>query len=229
MDSTFDTLARRHRREVYAVASRYSANTDDAEDLTQEALCQAYRYFHRFQPGTNFAAWVTRIVARLAIRQYHQRARRPKTVSLEELPPNWESALGAPRDVGFHPEGELLAHVARETVRSQIHSLPEEFGTVLRLLCLEGLPYEEISRRLRIPIGTVRSRIFRGRRLLRAALASMCPAAREDLPQRYLDQGAGETAWNPVRTATAQDGAAPTRGESSHEASVPLVRSRPLR
>jgi hypothetical protein len=74
---------------------------------------------------------------------------------------------------------------------------------VMRLFCLEELAYEEISDRLRIPIGTVRSRIFRGRRLLRAALASLCPASPEDLPHRYRDEGTGGTAWNPVRLAAA--------------------------
>jgi RNA polymerase sigma-70 factor, ECF subfamily len=178
MDGRFDTLARHHRREVLAAAYRYSTNADDAEDLTQEALYQAYRYFHRFEAGTNFAAWVARIVTWLAIRQYHQRARRPRSVSLEELPPDWEAGLRALPDVGLQPERELLAHVARETVRSQIQALPEEFRAVMRLLCLEGLAYEEISGRLRIPIGTVRSRIYRGRRLLRVALSSSFTAAR---------------------------------------------------
>jgi RNA polymerase sigma-70 factor, ECF subfamily len=178
MDSRFDTLARHHRREIYTVARRYSANADDAEDLTQEAFYQAYRSFDRFQPGTNFAAWVTRILTRLAIRQYHRHARRPQTVSLEELPPDWEGGVATSSDADWHPEGELLAHVARETVRSQIQALPEKFRAVMRLLCLEGLAYEEISGRLRIPIGTVRSRIFRGRRLLRAALSSSFTAAR---------------------------------------------------
>jgi RNA polymerase sigma-70 factor (ECF subfamily) len=128
MDETFDTLARHHRREVYAVADRYSANAEDTEDLTQEAHYQAYCYFHHFQPGTNFAAWVTRIATRLAIRQYHRHARRPQTISLEELPPNWEGRLGVTADAGFHPEGELLAQVARETVRRQIQALRRSSG-----------------------------------------------------------------------------------------------------
>jgi RNA polymerase sigma-70 factor (ECF subfamily) len=177
MEPTFDTLARQHRRALYAAARRCSANAEDAEDLTQEALCLAYRYFHQFQPGTNFAAWAGRIVTRLAIRRYHQRSRRPEIVSVEDLPPQWEDGLPAPPDDDLHPEQHLLARVADETVRSHIQALPEPFQRVMLLSCLEELPYEEISHRLRIPIGTVRSRLSRGRRLLRTALSSLYTVA----------------------------------------------------
>jgi RNA polymerase sigma-70 factor (ECF subfamily) len=177
MEPTFDTLARQHRRALYAAARRCSGNAEDAEDLTQEALCLAYRYFHRFQPGTNFLAWVGRIMTRLAIRRYHQRSRWPEIVSMEELPPQWEDGLPAPPNDDLYPEQHLLARVADETVRSQIQALPEPFQRVMLLCCLEDLPYDEISHRLRIPIGTVRSRLFRGRRLLRDALSSLCTAA----------------------------------------------------
>jgi RNA polymerase sigma-70 factor, ECF subfamily len=177
MEPTFDTLARQHRRALYAAARRCSGNAEDAEDLTQEALCLAYRYFHRFQPGTNFLAWVGRIMTRLAIRRYHQRSRWPEIVSMEELPPQWEDGLPAPPDDDLYPEQHLLARVADETVRSQIQALPEPFQRVMLLSCLEDLPYDEISHRLRIPIGTVRSRLFRGRRLLRDALSSQNTAA----------------------------------------------------
>jgi RNA polymerase sigma-70 factor, ECF subfamily len=177
MEPTFDTLVRQHRRALYSAARRCSGNSEDAEDLTQEALCLAYRYFHQFQPGTNFLAWVGRIMTRLAIRRYHQRARRPEIVSVEDLPPQWEDGLPAPLHEDLDPEQHLLARVADETVRSQIQALPEPLQRVMLLSCLEDLPYDEISDRLRIPIGTVRSRLFRGRRLLRAALSSQYTAA----------------------------------------------------
>jgi RNA polymerase sigma factor (sigma-70 family) len=102
MNRTFDALARHHRRAIYVTARRHTTNAEDAEDLTQEALYLAYRHFHQFQPGTQFAAWVGRIVSRLAIRGYHQRARRPELEGVRS-PPMGGARRRRSLDVGHRP------------------------------------------------------------------------------------------------------------------------------
>jgi len=145
-------------------------NADDAEDLAQEVFVRAYSAFDQFQKGTNFRAWLFRILTNTFINRYRRRSREPQTTAWEDL--NREAEAGAsgglsPED---QPEEALLATVSDEEVEAALEGLPEEFRMAVILSDIHEFAYQEIADVLQIPLGTVRSRIFRGRRLLRASL-----------------------------------------------------------
>lgn len=136
-------------------------NAHDAEDAVQETFLRAYRGFHRYVPGTNLRAWLYTILHRVVADAYRRRARSPR---LEEL----------------RGDGPALAPVqaqlsASHDLERALCELPDVFRSAVVLRDIEELSYEEIARALEIPIGTVMSRIHRGRALLRKALAGAAP------------------------------------------------------
>lgn len=133
-------------------------NAHDAEDLVQETFLRAYRGFDRFQPGTNIRAWLFTILHRVRTDAFRRAGRSPQTVELTDDGP----AVPAPQ--------EALATGAEDVERALL-ALPEVFRTAVVLRDVEDLSYDEIARVLSVPVGTVMSRIHRGRALLRAALA----------------------------------------------------------
>lgn len=148
-----------------------AGNHDDAEDLIQESVLEALRYFHYFQPGTRFDRWFYRIMTNNFIDR-SRKSSRYKTLSIdqpsdyqgEELP-----GMEIP-DPRSDPEIEVVDEVMDDRIQAAINRLPKEFRSVVVLSDIEELSYEEISQILKCPIGTVRSRLHRGRNMLRGML-----------------------------------------------------------
>ena len=167
----FERLIREHERDVFAAAMRLTGLHQDAEDLMQEAIVSAYLGFDKFELGTNFRAWMFRILRNSHINRYRKTRRSVNTVEWDELGGEARAlgGLGTSALVGL--EAELLNDVPDEEIAPALDALPEEFRTAVVLSDIHQYSYEEIARRLNIPLGTVRSRIFRGRKRLRESLA----------------------------------------------------------
>ena len=156
---TWEAVARSHGRFLYNVAYRLTGNDDDAYDLVQEALLRVRKGLETYQPGS-MEAWLSRIVTNVFLDEVRRRRRRP----VEALPEDPERML--PSSPGADEATESLP----DDVQAALRRLPEDFRMAVVLCDVVGLSYEEIADTLAVPVGTVRSRIHRGRRLLRAAL-----------------------------------------------------------
>jgi RNA polymerase sigma-70 factor (ECF subfamily) len=156
-DEIFEAEALPHLRSLYGTAYRMTRNAHDAEDLVQETLLRAYRAFEGFTPGTNIRAWLYTILHRARTDAFRKAGRSLKTVELEgEGPP-------------VPPPQDALASGGEDLSRA-LESLPEVFRTAVVLRDVEDFSYEEIARILDVPVGTVMSRIHRGRAHLRTLL-----------------------------------------------------------
>ena len=156
-EQRFEAEALPHLKAIYGTAYRMSGNPHDAEDLVQETFLRAYRAFDRYTPGTNIRAWLHTILYRVRTDAFRRSRRSPQTVELAGDGP----AVPPPQDA-LAAGGEDLARA--------VDALPEAFRAAVVLRDLQDLTYEEIAGVLGVPIGTVMSRIHRGRSLLRAAL-----------------------------------------------------------
>jgi len=159
-------------------ALRMTRNWEEAQDLTQDTLVRAFRGFAGFQPGTNFKAWVFRIMVNTYINNQRRTARRPRTVSWEDVPGEGEVGGFDPLAEDGRPEGTTLAALPGEELQQALDNLPDEFRIPVLLCDVEDVAYKDIARLLGIPLGTVRSRIFRGRQRLREGLAQTANATR---------------------------------------------------
>lgn len=169
----FETLLDEVLDPAYGLALRFTRRTEDAEDIVQEAALLAYRAFHTFQVGTNFKAWFFRIVTNVFRQRYRKSKREPETTDLDDPPVLYLYCRTA--EAGLHARAEdpaalVLGRLDTEQVTAAIDGLPEEYRVAATLYLLEELSYEEIAGILDCPIGTVRSRLHRGRRLLQKAL-----------------------------------------------------------
>jgi RNA polymerase sigma-70 factor (ECF subfamily) len=161
---------------VYGTALHMTRHRDDAEDLVQEAALQAFRAFESFQEGTNFKAWFFRILTNLFINAYRKRQREPEINTLsehEDAPALY--LFKRTRDMGLqagHPDPAMLVleKVEVAQVSRAITALPEEYRVVSALYFMEEFSYQEIADIVGCPVGTVRSRLHRGRRMLQQAL-----------------------------------------------------------
>lgn len=170
LDERFDREALPFMRELYGAALRMTRNPSDAEDLVQETFLRAYRGFAGFEEGTNIRAWLHRILSNAFINTYRKKQRQPQTVSDEEVP-EWYlyeklSASGAEPSA----EARVIEALPDEDVQAALDAIPEQFRVAVLLADVEGLSYKEIAEVLEIPIGTVMSRLHRGRRALEKAL-----------------------------------------------------------
>ncbi len=155
---------------LYSAALRLTRNPSDAEDLVQEAYLRAYRGFSGFEEGTNLRAWMYRILTNTFINAYRKKQREPVTVREDDVE-DWYlyDKLG---ETGVEPsaEAEVLRRMPDEDVQRALEALPEGFRLAVLLADVEGFAYKEIAEILDIPIGTVMSRLHRGRRALEKAL-----------------------------------------------------------
>ncbi|OBA90798.1 RNA polymerase sigma factor SigE [Mycolicibacterium mucogenicum] len=160
---SWDELVRQHADRVYRLAYRLSGNPQDAEDLTQETFIRVFRSVQNYQPGT-FEGWLHRITTNLFLDMVRRRTR----IRMEALPEDYDRV---PAD---DPNPEELYHDSRlgPDLQAALDSLPPEFRAAVVLCDIEGLSYEEIGATLDVKLGTVRSRIHRGRQALREYLAS---------------------------------------------------------
>ena len=167
----FEKLAKKYHRDVFNAALRLTGSYPDAEDLAQEALLKGYCAFEQFTIGTNFRAWLLRIVTNTHINRYRRACRSPQTVAWEDLTDGGNRRIPEERSPMPLPEEEILANVTDDIIGPALAALPAEFREAVILSDMHELSYKEIADALGIPLGTVRSRIFRGRRLLRQSLA----------------------------------------------------------
>lgn len=156
---------------LYNTAYRLARNSEDAEDLVQETYLKAYRSFEQFTPGTNLKAWMFRILKNAFINEYRKRQAVPKESDFAEIEESLESHL-RPEAAGQikDPEQEALEGALDEDVQRALDELPPDYRMAVVLADLEGFSYKEIADILEIPVGTVMSRLYRGRKLLEEVL-----------------------------------------------------------
>jgi len=162
----FEREAERVFSSLFGTALRLTRSREEAEDLTQEAIVRAYEAFERFD-GANFKAWILRILTNLFINRYRQKQRTPSTASLEE-----DGIYEPMAPEGLEPDRELFDQLVGEEVEAALGNVPEDFRMAVVLSDIEGLTYQEIADATGVPIGTVRSRLARGRAILRRELES---------------------------------------------------------
>jgi RNA polymerase sigma-70 factor (ECF subfamily) len=159
---TWEEVARVHGRKIYNFAYRLTGNTDDAHDLVQEVLLRVRRGLEDYQPGS-FEGWLWRITRNAFLDEIRKRNRRP-TAPLPEEIDRWGAATSEAADIAYHRVS------LGDDIQKALLELPIEFREAVILCDVVGLSYEEISAAVAVPIGTVRSRIHRGRKMLRGLL-----------------------------------------------------------
>jgi len=171
--ATFEDDVMEFVPQLYSAAMRMTRNPSDAEDVLQEALLKAYRGYHTFTAGTNLKAWLYRILTNTYINRYRKESRRPSEVELGELEDLYLYKRLGDSDTGGasrSAEEEALDRFVDGDVKAAVEALPENFRLPVLLADVEGFSYKEIAEIMDVPIGTVMSRLHRGRKALERAL-----------------------------------------------------------
>jgi RNA polymerase sigma-70 factor, ECF subfamily len=166
---SFDEEAVPHMKLLYNYALRMTGDQLDADDLLQDTYMRAFRFFHKFEKGTNCKAWLFRIMKNCYINKYRKHKKEPAKVDYEDVQNFYDSIRAEvvdPNDL----EHQVFSNLLDDDLMNALNSLQDDYKTVVILCDLEGLSYEEIAEFLDCPIGTVRSRLHRGRKILQKKL-----------------------------------------------------------
>lgn len=168
-DKVFDEEFFPHMKALYNFAFHLTYNGEAANDLVQETFLKAYRFIDSYQKGTNSKAWLFKILKNEFINNYRKKLKRPTNVDFEDVINYHESD-----DIGYvgslDLRQEIFQNMMGDEITIALNSLPTDFRTIILLCDIEGFTYEELSKILDIPIGTVRSRLFRARNMLKEKL-----------------------------------------------------------
>ncbi|MFO7779751.1 MAG: sigma-70 family RNA polymerase sigma factor [Nitriliruptoraceae bacterium] len=165
----FESEVLPHLDRLYSAALRYTRDATDAEDLVQETVAKAYRSFHQYREGTNLKAWLYRILHTTYISMYRKAQRRPQE-SLQDEIDDFSFYDELSRTTGASPEHEVLDTFTADEVKEALAQLPDTFREAVYLADVEGFSYKEIAQIMDTPVGTVMSRLHRGRKSLQQAL-----------------------------------------------------------
>jgi RNA polymerase sigma-70 factor, ECF subfamily len=180
-NTEFEQQALEHLDALYRTALRMTRNPQDAEDLVQETYLRAFRFSDQFQPGTNLRAWLFKILTNSFINSYRRTANAPRNTSLDDVQDfslYHQMARETPSgSLGWDVEAEVLDRFAEQDIREAIENLPPAFRMSVLLADVEGFSYREIAEITGVSMGTVMSRLFRGRKLLQKALWDRAQAA----------------------------------------------------
>lgn len=165
----FEREAIPHMNSLYNFALRMTGDEDDADDLVQETYLKAFRFFDKFEKGTNCKAWLFRIMKNSFINDYRKLTKEPNKVDYEDVQ-NFYETIKADEVVYNHYQEDAFSNLLDDEVSKAIAELPEDFRTVIILSDIEGFTYEEIADFVDIPVGTVRSRLHRARKMLYSLL-----------------------------------------------------------
>jgi RNA polymerase sigma-70 factor, ECF subfamily len=166
----FEREAMIHLDALMRTARRMAKSETDAEDLVQETMLKAYRFFDKFEEGTNCKAWLFKIMTNIFINNYRSRSKAPQSIAVEDVDDGFLYGQLAKNPSVNNPETEFFSKIFDDDVKSAISDLPEDFRIVVVLSFLEGFSYQEIADITGLQIGTVKSRLHRGRKLLQKAL-----------------------------------------------------------
>jgi len=168
----FEAVVLEHFHTLYSTALRLTRNPSEAQDLVQETLLKAYRFFDRFEPGTNVKAWLFTILRNTYINTYRKTVRQQEQVDFERIEPFYADTANDPEWEWTDQEAleAMLRYLVQDDVKRALDALPEVYRIVVLLADLAELPYKDIAAIIGCPEGTVMSRLFRGRRLLRKSL-----------------------------------------------------------
>ena len=165
----FEKIAFEYVDRLFGTALKLTRNATEAEDLVQETYARAFQHFGQFEQGTNFKAWIFRILVNTYINGYRRKGRAPVLVDFAEVEPVYEEAV---QETSYlNQPADSLYELLEDEVKNALESLPDEYRIVLLLASVEGFSYEEIARMVGCPIGTVMSRLFRARAIMRKKLA----------------------------------------------------------
>lgn len=161
----FEREAVPHMDSLYNYAIKMTGDSDDASDLIQDTYLKAFRFFDKFEQGTNCKAWLFRIMKNTFINSYRKSAKEPDKVDYEDVENFYENIKASNTD-SAHLEKDIYDNLLDDELSQAITSLPEDFRTVVILADIEGFTYDEIADFIDIPVGTVRSRLHRARKML---------------------------------------------------------------
>jgi RNA polymerase sigma-70 factor, ECF subfamily len=183
----FEREAMPHMSLLHNYAYKMTGNELDADDLVQDTYLRAYRFFHKFEKGTNCKAWLFRIMKNLFINNYRKNQKQPNKVDYDEIENFFETIKSDKLDSNDLQE-KVFANLLDDELTRALNSMQDDFKTVVILCDIEGLSYEEIADFVQCPIGTVRSRLHRGRKMLQQKLLSYAKKRGYDVEKAVLEE-----------------------------------------